>query len=207
MTVSEPWQLRLPEADGRKEERFQQVASVVAAIVLKQGKDGLKFATIARRSGVSRAWLYKYFGADPGALTTFAIRLYGEAFADLGMNRVASTIPEWRAIVAEATRKGLRDSLAAPWCVQVYFRHRHTPDEIGASIRDLEDRFVERFVDEMPEPLRRDRASAVRFVEFFVGSRLGAFHRWLDPKVRERTSEDQALVELMRPLDQYIQRL
>lgn len=204
MGETEGWQLRLPETDGTKEERFHKVAAVVASLVLRSGKDGLRVSTVARRSGVSRAWIYKYFGSDPSALLDFAIRLYGEAFSDLGAKRTSQDVAEWRAIIAEATRKGLRDTLVAPWCVQVYLRHRHSADEIGAAIRELEERHVERFLQDMPARLRQDRGAARRFVEFFTGTRLGIFHRWLDPVVRARTEEDDAVTEILRPLDHFI---
>lgn len=194
----------LPETDSSKEERFHKVAEVVAALVLRQGREGLKFATVARRSGVSRAWIYKYFGKDPAALVSFAIGLYGEAFTEMGTSRVASDLSEWRDIVHEATRKGLRDTLVAPWCIQVYFRHRHTPDEIGVAIRDIEARHIEHFLSGMPASLRGDLAAARRFVEIFMSSRLGAYHRWLDPAVRARITEEHAAVELLRPLDQFV---
>jgi AcrR family transcriptional regulator len=202
--MADAWELRLPDTDSSKEERFHKVAEVVATLVLRSGRDGLKVATVARRSGVSRAWIYKYFGPDPAALVAFAIRLYGEAFSDLASSRSADNVAEWREIVAQATHKGLRDALAAPWCIQVYFRYRHSPDEIGEAIRDLETRYIERSLEELPSRLRADRARAQRFVEFFTGTRLGAFHRWLDPKVRSRVTEDQAVLEILRPLDQFV---
>ena len=70
--------------------------------------------------------------------------------------------------------------------------------------RRVETRYIERFLEELPSRLRADRARAQRFVEFFTGTRLGAFHRWLDPKVRSRVTEDQAVLEILRPLDQFV---
>src|SRR5262245_7576299 len=149
------WQGRLAVPESTKEERFRAVAEAVAAIVSAAGVRKVTVSSVARRAHVSRAWIYKYVGDDPAILLSHAARLYALAFSDLARSRRAEDVGTWRALVAEATRDGLRDTLAAPWCVQLYFRHRHAPDPIGAAIRDVEERYVDVFVADLPPGLRR----------------------------------------------------
>src|SRR5262245_20833491 len=132
--------------DSTKEQRFRAVAQAVAAIVTAGGTSRVTVSAVARRAEVSRPWIYKYFGDDPSVLIAHAAKLYAEAFSDLAPSRRADDVPTWRALVAEATRDGLRDTLAAPWCVQLYFRHRHAMDPIGETIRDVERRYLDVFV-------------------------------------------------------------
>lgn len=196
------WQGRLASPDSTKEQRFRAVAEAVAAIVSAGGARRVTVSAVARRAGVSRPWIYKYLGDDPAILLTHAARLYTEAFSDLARSRRADDAGAWRALVAEATRDGLRDTLAAPWCVQLYFRHRHAPDPIGEAIRDVERRYLQVFLDDLPAELRRDDARC--FAEAFLAARLGVYHRWLDPAVRARHTEDAVTAELLRPLDAWI---
>lgn len=200
------WQGRLDPPDSSKEARFLQVAHAVAALVAQGGPKKVTVSAVARRAGVSRAWLYKYLGADPEALITHATTLFAAAFADLGRARPSTDPTSWRDAVREATRDGLRDAVDAPWAVTLYFRHRHAPDAVGRAIREAEERHVEAFLADLPPTLRGDPAADRRFVAFFTASRLGAYHRWLDPAVRATTTEDEAVVEILRPLDLWSKR-
>lgn len=204
--MAEPWRGRLAEAEGSKERRFDDVAEAVAALIAQGGPARVTVSAVARRAGVSRPWIYKYFGQDPAALVAHAVRRYAEAFSDLGRSRAAADVPAWRAHLAEATRDGLRDAVKAPWCVQLYFRHRHAPDVVGQTIRDVEQAYVERFLDEMPAGLCVDSSAARRFVEVFTAARLGVFHRWLDPEFRARLAEEDVVDEILRPLDSWCGR-
>lgn len=199
--MPEAWRGRLSDPEGTKEKRFRDVAQAVAGLVSNGGLAKVTVSAVARRAGVSRPWIYKYFGQEPDALVTHAARLYAEAFSDLGRSRASSDVPTWRAHLTEATRDGLRDAVLAPWCVQLYFRHRHAPDAVGQTIRDVEAAYVERFLDEMPRSLRADEPATRRFVEVFTAARLGVFHRWLDPEFRARHDEDAVVDEILRPLD------
>ena len=195
------WQGRLSEPEGSKEQRFRDVAEAVAALVSQGGPAKVTVSAVARRAGVSRPWIYKYFGQEPSALLTHAAKVYAEAFSDLGRSRRAADVPSWRSLLVETTRDGLRDAVVAPWCVQLYFRHRHAPDAVGETIRSVESNYVAQFLDEMPLGLRRDKAAARRFVEVFTAARLGVFHRWLDADFRAQHDEDDVIEELLRPLD------
>ena len=196
------WQGRLSDPDSTKEGRFRCVAEAVAQIVLAHGTKGVTISSVARRAGVSRPWIYKYLGRDPKVLLRFAGRLYAEAFSDLARSRHADDVSTWRARVADGVRDGLHDALAAPWCVPLYFRHRHADDALGEAIRTVERRHREAFLADLPPPLVREDAS--RFAEVFTATRMGAYHLWLDPGFRARTSVDAMLDELLRPLDAWI---
>lgn len=65
-----------------KEERFRRVCEAVLATLLRGGPDALAVSTLARKAGVSRAWIYKYVGADQDALLEAAAHVVGDAFID-----------------------------------------------------------------------------------------------------------------------------
>lgn len=187
--------------DG-KQERFERVCEAVLATLLRGGPDALSVSRLARRAGVSRAWIYKYVGADDEALLQAAARLVGDAFIDRDVSYATDDVAAWRGHISGATRKALDDTLRTPWLVELWFRYRFAPHALGAAIRDLETRHLDKFVAEMPRALRRDAARARRFAATFAAARLGAYHRWLDPAARG--DADETVADLMGMLDGFI---
>ena len=192
--------MELPPAEGSKEERYQRVARAVIAVLLRGGPSSLRYADVARRAGVSRPWIYKHFGRDPDALIAYAVRLFGEAFTEIDRPNHDEAVEAWRANVMEATRRGLRDTEAAPWAIELFFRFRHARDVLGEGLRDVERRHVEKFVADMPTKLRR-RPDARRFAEVFAAARLGVYHSWIASD--RRGDEDKLIAWLGALLDAY----
>lgn len=184
-----------------KEVRFGRVAEAVVGQLLRGTPSDLRYAAVARRAGVSRPWLYKYFGPDKEGLVAFTARLFGDAFARLEAFPPGATVEAFRDHLEAGTRRGLTDSLAAPWCVEMYFRYRHAPHVLGQAVRDVEAAHVDAFVDALPASLRRDRSAAIRFAEVFTPTRMAVYHRWLDPEFRARHGEDAVVREVLRAFD------
>lgn len=193
----------LPPPGSLKEARFQRVAAAVIELVGERGAEGLQYAEVAGRAGVSRAWLYKYFGRDRDTLVAFAARTLGDAFIEHDQDRSGLASHEWRDVIASATRQGLEDAVQAPILVVLWFRYRHADGVAGEAVRDVVRRHVEKFVDDMPSELRRDRARARRFAEVFASARMGAFHLWLDPAFRAVCSIEEVVGPLLGMLDAY----
>jgi hypothetical protein len=201
-----PWEHLLPAPSGSKEHRFHRVAWAVAVTVLRSGPEAIRVADVARRAGVSRAWVYKYMGADRAALMSFAVRLFGQAFAAPATEGQAADPEAWRASIREGSRKGLADVLLAPWCVLVYVRWRHARGELGDQLRAIELAEIGRFVDRMPPSIVRDRRAAEAFATLFHAARLGILHHWLDPVFRTEVGEEAALAEIVGLIDAWLAR-
>jgi len=189
--------------DLDKEARFGRVAEAVVGQLLRAGPSDLQYAAVARRAGVSRPWLYKYFGPDKESLVAFTARLFGEAFARLESFPKGATVEEFRKHLISGTRRGLADALTAPWCVEFYFRYQHAPHVLGEAVRSVEAAHIRDFVDALPAALRRDRAAAERFATVFTITRMGVYHRWLDPGFRAQHGEDAIVREVLRAFDGY----
>lgn len=192
-------------SEDTKQARFERVAHAVVSTLLRGGPEALKVATIARRAGVSRAWIYKYFGSSHGDLLAFTAREFGAHFADLEASHAAPTVAAWRDGIREATRKGLRDTAAAPWLLTLRFRYRDDRSVLGETIRDLEARHREKFLRELP-PKLASHPSAARFSEVFTQARLGVYAWWRSPTTRDENDEDGVIDDLMGMLDSFIAR-
>jgi AcrR family transcriptional regulator len=192
------------ELELDKEGRFELVADAVVTILLDQGPEALRYARLSRESGVSRAWLYKYFGKDRSALLDFAARSLGGAFAELEVSRPTDSTRAWRSSIRSGTEQALDDALATPWVVNMWFRFRHDDGPIGAAMREIESRHVSKFVAEMPRSFARRKAAAGRFARVFTATRFGAYFLWLDERYRAEHSRDVVVAEVMRPVDSFV---
>jgi len=198
------WQHLLEPPETSKEERFHLVSWAMATALLRSGPDRVTVADLARRSGVSRAWIYKYMGNDPDERLEFAVRLFGQAFAAPAHPAPAETLAEWRERLADGTRKGLDDALKAPWCVLVYSRYRHSKHRLGDMIRQVEQVEVQAIVDRIPPRGRRDPSRARAFAWAFHAARLGALNQWLDKDFRDVVGPDLIVGHLLGLADGYL---
>lgn len=198
------WQHLLAPPESAKEERFHMVAWAMATSLLRSSPDEVTVADLARKAGVSRAWIYKYMGDDPEQRLAFTVRLFGEAFASPADEQPCPDAAAWRARVESGTRKGFDDVLKVPWCVLVYVRYRQSRHPLGRMIRNLEQLEVASFIGRMPAEVRSDHARAQAFAWAFHAARLGTLHQWLDPDFREAVGTEPLVDTLMGMVDRYL---
>lgn len=198
------WQHLLEPPETGKEERFHRVSWAMATALLRSSPDQVTVSDLARRSGVSRAWIYKYMGKDPDDRLAFAVRLFGQAFAAPAHPAPAESLAQWRERLADGTRKGLDDALKAPWCVLVYSRYRHSKHRLGEMIRQVEQVEVQAIVDRIPPQGRPDPKRARAFAWAFHAARLGSLNQWLDPDFRQTVGSDLIVAHLLGLADSYL---
>ncbi len=195
MTVDpDAWAAMLPTPSDDKEARFHRVAWSVAVALLRHGEEGVQVADVARRAGVSRAWIYKFFGPDRLAILHFSLRLFGRAFAAPAAAH-DGTVEGWRASLLDGSRKGLDDARRAPWCVAVYLRYRRAPGPFGDALRELEAAELRALAERVPKGLR---ARAEAFVWTFHAARVGVY------VLDDGAPGDERLACLMGMVDAFI---
>jgi AcrR family transcriptional regulator len=187
-----------------KDERFERVTRVVFSELLRGGPDALQYANLARTAGVSRAWLYLYFGANKDALLSYTARMLGGAFTAFDVPSGPPTADGLRATVADGTRKALADIASTPGTMLLYFRYRNEPDPLGAEIRELERRYIDQFVAITPRHIPPDEAR--RFAELQMSMRTGLYYRWVDPDFRNTHSVGYVVAEVLSVIDGFLAR-
>ena len=193
-------------APGTKPARFSAVAGAVCSILLQRGTSDVRVTSVARSAGVSRAWIYKQFGTDISSLLDFAIREVAGNFAAMEHPRDSSSVAAWRASIEAAVHKSLEDVLGAPWALRIYFRYRDSPDAVGEAMRVIENRYIDGFLDDLPEPLRRNRRAARSFAVLFTNSRMNLLRSWSQDRVRRDVTTDEAALHLLDMVDAWTQR-
>jgi AcrR family transcriptional regulator len=185
------WEHLLPPPSHAKEAKFHRVAWAVATALLRKGEEGLRVADVARRAGVSRAWVYKYFGQNTHDILLYALRLFGPAFAAPSVEE-GCDVDAWREGLALGMQKGLHDVQRVPWCVAVYFRYRHANGAFADALRTLESQELERWREKMPERLRK-RSDSRHFVRTFHAARMGLLFAAIEPGAVDASDVERLL--------------
>src|SRR5262245_48455183 len=106
-------------------------------IIERDGLLGVNHSEVARRSKISRAWLYEYIGRDKNSLIEFAAEEFGAHISG-----AADPLPTTRAELDAALAEGIDFLFDAvemnPTIVKVYFRFRGTANPIGRMIQKYE---------------------------------------------------------------------
>jgi AcrR family transcriptional regulator len=185
------WEHLLPPPSHAKEAKFHRVAWAVATALLRKGESGIRVSDVARRAGVSRAWVYKYFGRNMVDILLYALRLFGPAFAAPTVADGCDAVA-WRDGLATGLQKGLEDVQRVPWCVAVYFRYRHARGPFADALRALEANELEQWRAKMPEPLRR-RSDSRHFVRTFHAARMGLLFAAIEPDAVDGSDVERLL--------------
>lgn len=206
MPIGEPRFIRYVPETG-KEQRYHRVARAVVEILLHRRPEDISVSAVARRAGVSRSWIYKYFGKDINALLAYTVQEFGTAFVELDESEPQfDVVQDWRAWVRERTQKALDDVEAAPWVMVLYFRHRHNQGQIGQGIREVERLHTDKFMASIPRNIIRSRGmqNTRRFVELFAAMRNGVYFLWSDPAKRREWDRDELTDDIMKTLDAFV---
>jgi AcrR family transcriptional regulator len=133
----------------QKQEKMEYVAEHVLKIILARGLNGLSYAQVAKSSGVSRAWLYKYVGESKEQLIGFAVVHFGKIFSDLDAQPSCSTREEFIQHALDGLKRIFDLSLRYPWILPLYFRYAGTRTVIGDTIRQIENLYFSKVEKEI----------------------------------------------------------
>ncbi len=159
-----------------KQDKQFKVSQAVLELVEKDGLNGLTYSKVARRSGVSRAWIYEYVGAAKPALTAFAAEVLAHHFS-----RADRALPKTRPELEKQLQDGVEflfDSAAvSPVVVKLYFRYRGSENPIGNVIGKYEKKWLQTAQKTLVEVLHLPAGHAALLAELILTLRLAFAHR------------------------------
>lgn len=167
-----------------KSEKQIKVSEAVLEIIAREGLNGLSHSKVSRRSGVSRAWIYEYLGADKQGLIAHAAEVLAEDFS-----RAKVSLPRTREELNTQLREGLNfvfdTGATRPVVVQMYFRYRGSDNPIGVAIAKYERQWLRSAQKTLIDLLKLPKEQAELLAELMLTLRLGFTHRVItDPKPR-----------------------
>jgi len=159
--------------------KMEGVAGQIARLILHHGVDAVTHARVARGSGVSRPWLYKYVGRERAELLEFMARHFGLRLAELDQRPSTAS----RARFIEDTVEGLctmaRLAAAAPWVLPLYYRYVGSEGRLGECVAEIEARYLALSERELVAAKVVEPARARLVAELIHAARLGIVHRHL----------------------------
>ncbi|MGE0616121.1 MAG: TetR/AcrR family transcriptional regulator [Bacteriovoracia bacterium] len=161
-----------------KSEKMIHVAQCTLSIIQVHGTEGVNHSRLARSAGVSRAWLYKYFGSSREALIEFAIDYFGKLFAEMEHERGLRGAREWVAETKQGLDRMLRDTARYPWLIPIYFRYKGTSSPMGRCIARLEKLYFEKHSRELMSVFKSDREKAYLLSQVLTSFRMGLAQAW-----------------------------
>lgn len=163
---------------SKKEEKFVRVAESALKIIWKEGIDAISHTKVARLAGVSRPWLYKYVGNSRNDVLIYAVDYFGTALSELDQQSMVKDHREWLESNVNGFRALLKDAVAFPWVLPIYFRYKGTPTVIGERIETVENAYLKSFVKKVEALFDLDHETALSYSEIIMTLKLSLAQRW-----------------------------
>lgn len=165
-----------------KDEKILSVGLLLLSELTSYDEVKLNISTIAKKAGVSRAWVYKYFGNSQDEIVLSAIDSVAPQLTELGkqLDKVQGKT-EW----ARQYLKGLNQTLLEveqyPALFRFYFIcHLHGGPYLER-IRLHEGLFVEhRVIPQLKAAFELSYPEARQFAEMLMAMRMGLVLKWLN---------------------------
>jgi hypothetical protein len=177
-----------------KELYFQKVIEATAKTIARTPPEKVRYSQISKLSGVSRAWIYKYFGTDTQQLIGHTIRAYSEQLSLINRPLHEGSLEQWIQVTTQNTVLGIQMLQEQPWIIQVYLRYRQNPDPLFQPIRDTETQILKKLQKELKPLLPKAQLEAT--LEALECLRTGLWVRCTDPHFK-KTYTPEKLKELL----------
>ena len=175
------------KSKNTKEGKQLAVSIAVLEVVEKEGLLGVTHSKVARKSKVSRAWLYEYIGKEKSALIEFAAEVFAGHFARAKL----TDFPKSREELERHLKEGidfLFDSVElSPVIIKLYFRFRGTDNPIGQVIQKYESQWLKAASKTAINVLGMPAEHTDLLAELVLTLRLGFAHRFATSAQPEKT--------------------
>ena len=190
-----------------KQERFDAFAVATLRWIEAHGLARMNLTQISKRSGVSRAWIYKYIGSSQNDWILHDVRHFGAALGRFdsepqygikGLSR-----DEWLANSRHSWMAMARLGRQVAWLLPLYFQYRNRKSGIAEPIRELEARVDARHARELAQVFGLDRPTARSMAELLTGLR-SSLALYVQPAFETSMSDAEFEKLLAERADQYV---
>lgn len=160
-----------------KEIKQLAVSVAILEIIESDGLLGVTHSKVARKSKVSRAWIYEYIGKEKNSLIEFGADVFAAHLSRVALTAIPKTKEELKKQIEDG-EKFLFDSVEQnPVIIKLYFRFRGTTNPVGKMIQKYETQWLKSAAKSVVEVLDLSPDSATLLVESILTLRLGFAHR------------------------------
>jgi len=188
---------------GEKELKIGKFYNFVLRYLALHGEEKLTASVIARGIGVSRPWIYKYFGSEKRGWLKIAAEGVGQLLTTDAEFPQGTSHDEANEFWKKNAKRLLKIFEDRPWIGRMYFRYMGRSDHpIGQAIQRLEDAFLEKssrnFSKVWSLKPRQARTAAVAFAYY----RMVMAHVWVEKGPEQLRCSREVWVKLMVPKPQ-----
>lgn len=159
-----------------KSEKQMAVSLAVLEIIEQDGLAAVTHSKVARRSKVSRAWIYEYIGQNKLAFIEFAAETMAQYFSRIELN-LPTNNEDLQKKLSEGVDFLFNSTMQNPVIVKLYFRYRGTSNPIGNVISKYEKKWLALALKSATKTLGLAQPEAELFVETALMIRLAFAHR------------------------------
>lgn len=160
-----------------KEHKIEAVAAATAKLLWQHGVEGLTHARLARASGVSRAWLYKYVGPNKEDLLRFVTEHFGAMLAKFQTRPRVDSKENWIDDTVQGVFVLIVQGQQFPWVLPLYYRYVGTDSDLGRCIAALEERYLDTATVEIIKVFGATEKRARWMAELMLTVRAGIAYR------------------------------
>lgn len=161
-----------------KEAKYLVVSVAILEVIEKDGLLGVTHSKVARKSGVSRAWIYEYIGRDKDVLIECAADMFGNYFSRANLSKTPKDPDELMARLKEGVDFLFASIEQSPSLIQLFFRFRGTTNPLGKVIHKYETHWLEWAQRTLSTVFKIPKARALQMAEVMFTLRLGLVHRF-----------------------------
>lgn len=167
-----------PENLNTKELKIKKVSEVVFSILVNSGITGLTHAQVARLSGISRSWLYKYIGSDKKDLMKFAIQCLGEQLTTQDVQDRIETKEDYIQSILRGMERMFENTTKYPFFIPLYYRFKGTSTAPGEAVAKVENIYIERQSKILKKVFQISLAEARLSAIIMTSFRMSIAHTW-----------------------------
>ena len=172
-----------------KEAKGLAVSIAILEIIESEGLLGVTHSKVARKSKVSRAWIYEYVGKEKVALIEFGADFFAGHFARTNLTALPQSKDELEMRLHEGMQY-LFDSVESnPVIIKLFFRFRGSANVVGKIIQKHEKQWMKAATETIQKVVGLPDVEASLLAELVLTLRLGFAHR-----VASTTNSHQARV-------------
>ncbi len=186
-----------------KAQKFEDVTRVLFALLQTAAPSKITHSLVAKKAGVSRAWLYKYIGADRDALIEMAVRHLGKRLTERDLGDVIETKDQLTKSIVLGMNRMFENTKAHPWFIPVYFKYRGAHGVVGQAIADVEQDYISRQALHFQKVFKYPRRQAVIAAEVLTSFRMGLAFSWQNGELSKKSDQ----TDVMKSIEHWMSEL
>ncbi len=191
-----------------KNEKIDVVSMLIIRELVKLERPKINVQNLASKAGVSRPWIYKYFGSNEDEMILTAIDCLAPRFTEHGKVSEIHTAKAWAKAFLKTLELALVKVETYPEVYQAMYSSMIIPNSFSARIRHHETIFKEKHVvPQVKKIFGVSNEEARSFSDLIQALRFGIMLQWLRETEKTPLKKKKLLKEIQKNIfDQFKDR-